>query len=174
MTGTVDHLRVFSRDTSQDPGVSVDVNRVIHESLGMIGTQLANHGISLTLDLEEDLSHVQGHPHQLEQVFLNLLANARDAVDERGETDSDYRKTIRVVTQSTESGIAARVIDNGVGIASDDIGRLFEPFFTTKSEDRGTGLGLSITYAIVKNHDGDIAVESREGEGTQFTVTLPV
>lgn len=175
MTGTVDHLRVFSRDTSQDPGVSVEVNGVIHESLGMIGTQLANHGVTLTLDLAEDLPVVKGHPHQLEQVFLNLLANARDAVDERSDpADPSYQKTIRVETRLSEGGVETRVMDNGVGIPSENVGRLFEPFFTTKPEDRGTGLGLSITYAIVKNHNGDIAVESKEGEGTQFTVTLPV
>ena len=81
MSGTVDHLRVFSRDTSQEPGVRLSVNQVIHSALSVIGTQLKNHGIRLYLDLTEDLPSVMGHPHQIEQVFLNLLGNARDALD---------------------------------------------------------------------------------------------
>jgi signal transduction histidine kinase len=85
MVGTVEHLRVFSRDTSTETDVRFSVNEVIHSSLGLVGTQLRSHGVALTLDLTEGLPPVLGHPHQMEQVMLNLLNNARDALDEREE-----------------------------------------------------------------------------------------
>jgi signal transduction histidine kinase/ligand-binding sensor domain-containing protein len=102
MSETVDHLRVFSRDTSDEPGVPSDLNRVINESLGMIRTQLQNHGITLLLVLSEEIPRFRGHPRQVEQVFLNLLSNARDAVDERGDSsDSTYEKRITIRTRSS-------------------------------------------------------------------------
>ena len=114
-----------------------------------------------------------GHPHPLEQVVLNLLSNARDAVDERAEMEgTGYDKRIR--TRAENQAVVIEVEDNGVGMDDATRQRLFEPFFMTKDADRGTGLGLSIIYAIVRNHDGEIAVESEEGVGTTFRVMLPV
>lgn len=173
MSETVDHLRVFSRDTSQEPGIAYDINGVVSDSLGIIGTQLQNHGIQVTQDLGDNLPELNGHPRQIEQVLLNLLGNARDAVDARGEKDPAFEKQIVLTTRLTEDAIALAVQDNGEGIDPDHIGRLFEPFFTTKPEDKGTGLGLSISYAIVKNHGGDITVDCSDGR-TVFTVILPL
>ena len=160
---------LFSRDESETPGVGFSVNEVIESSLKIIGTQLKNHGILVRLELDDVLQSVRGHPHQLEQVILNLLANARDAVNAKGNPD----KTVRIRTRMDGKDVVAEVEDNGVGIAEADAQRLFEPFFTTKEADRGTGLGLSISYAIVKNHGGEIGCESRKGEGATFRVVLP-
>jgi signal transduction histidine kinase len=95
MTGTVEHLRIFSRDTSKQPGVEFSMNEVIHSSLRLIEAQLKSHGISLHLDLADGLPPVSGHPHQMEQVFLNLLGNARDALDEKTSPSPSHEKDDR-------------------------------------------------------------------------------
>ena len=122
--------------------------------------------IDLALDLSDALPKVWGHPHPLEQVVLNLLSNARDAVDDRAEMDgAGYDKRIQIRTCAENDAVVIEVEDNGVGMDETTRQRLFEPFFTTKDADRGTGLGLSIIYAIIRNHDGQITVESEEGVG---------
>ena len=153
----------------------MDVNEVIESSQKMMGTQLENHGVDLSLDLSDALPKVWGHPHPLEQVVLNLLSNARDTVDERTEMEgAGYDKRVWIRTRAENDAVVIEVEDNGVGMDEATQQRLFEPFFTTKDADRGTGLGLSIIYAIIRNHDGEIAVESKEGVGTMFRVMLPV
>ena len=108
-----------------------------------------------------------GHPYPLEQVVLNLLSNARDAVNERTEVEyADYDKLIWIRTRVENDAVVIEVEDNGVGMEEATSQRLFEHFFTTKDADWGMGLGLSIIYAIVRNHDGEIAVESEQGVGT--------
>ena len=171
MAQTIDHLRVFSRDTSNESGVLFSINDAVESSLEMVRRQLVNHGIKLALDLADSLPELGGYPHQLEQVFLNLLANARDALNEKG---NGYDKKIHVVTKLGTGGhVVVEVSDNGVGIDAKDVNRIFEPFFTTKDADRGTGLGLSISYAIVKDHGGELICESVVSEGTQFRLVLP-
>lgn len=174
MSETVEHLRVFSRDTALEPGVSYDLNQVVRDSLGIIGTQLQNHGIVVTASLESSLHELKGHPRQIEQVILNLLGNARDALDDIQKEVQDEIKEVVIRTYSSDGAAILEVADNGVGIEAEHLGRVFEPFYTTKPEDKGTGLGLSITYAIVKNHGGEITAESEVGVGTTFRVTLPV
>ena len=179
MGETVEHLRVFSRDTSEEEGAPFPVNEAVRSSLKLIETQLENHGIALSRNLVGGLPEVWGRQHQLEQVVLNLLSNARDAVDDKAEaggTDAGWRKRIVVQTSREEGGqplVVLTVEDNGVGMDEGSIRRAFEPFYTTKGTEQGTGLGLSISYAVVKNHGGEISCESRVGEGTTFRVTLP-
>lgn len=172
MSHTVEHLRVFSRDTTREPGYPVQVNGIIHSSLDIIGTQLKNHGILVELDLADSLPEVIGQPFQLEQVFLNLLGNARDALDAR-VSHAQAGKRIAIRTRVRNAWVVVEVADNGTGILPEHQKRIFEPFFTTKSAEKGTGLGLSITYAIVKNHGGDITSTSTPGQGTAFRVVLP-
>ena len=153
----------------------LSMNEVIESSLKMMGTQLENHGIDLVLDLSDVLPKVWRHPHPLEQVVLNLLSNARDIVDDRAEMEgAGYNKRIQVRTRAENNAVFIEVEDNGVGMDEATQQRLFEPFFITKDADRDTGLGLSIIYAIVRNHHGQIAVESEQGVGTMFRVMLPV
>lgn len=171
MSNTVEHLRIFSRDTSQEPGRPLNVNDVLQSSLDIIGTQLKNHGINVKLDLTEGLSPIIGHPYQVEQIFLNLLGNARDALDAPSAT---HVKTITITTHQQSDTIIAKVQDNGTGIDQEHLSRIFEPFYTTKPADKGTGLGLSITYAIVKNHGGNISCTSTKNRGTIFEVTFPI
>ncbi|MDA0745480.1 MAG: ATP-binding protein, partial [bacterium] len=170
MAETVDHLRVFSRETPEkEGGAPFEVNECIRYSLKLVGTQLEKHGVELDLELGTDLLDVVGHSQRMEQVFLNLLGNARDALDEREQDE----KRVSVRTFCEEGWVVAEVSDNGVGIEVDQVRRVFDPFFTTKGAGKGTGLGLSISYAIVKEHGGEIVCESVEGEGTLFRVRLP-
>jgi C4-dicarboxylate-specific signal transduction histidine kinase len=175
MGGVMGHLRVFSRDTADDPAILFSVNEAIHSTLKVIGTQLANHGIAVGLELGEGLPLVRGHPYRIEQVLLNLLANARDALDEKpADQGGDKQVRIRTYCETDEAHwVITEVEDNGVGIAEAHLARLFAPFFTTKTADRGTGLGLSISHAIVQNHGGRITCDSRKGEGARFRVALP-
>ena len=175
---TITHMRRFSRETSLEEGVLFSINEAVEMSVKLIGAQLENHGITLHLDLADDLPPISGHAHQIEQVVLNLIANARDALDEKAEhvaEISERRITVRTRREVQGKGwVIIEVEDNGIGMDMDTMARIFEPFFTTKEADWGTGLGLSISYAIAKDHGGHIACESRREEGTVFRVRLPV
>ena len=181
MDQTVDHMRAFSRDTSEEPSVAFCLNGVVREALKLIQAQLENHGVELALDLAEDLPTVDGHPHQVEQVVLNLLANARDALGDmesrrpaEGAGTGGWTKRILLRTCVLPGGaLELEVTDNGIGVPEANRARVFEPFFTTKASGKGTGLGLSISHAIIDRHGGTIACESKVGEGTTFRVRLP-
>src|SRR5262249_19750121 len=121
--------------------------------------------IKLRRDLAPGMAMVNGIEHQLQQVFLNLFLNARDAMPRGGWLS---------VTTRVENGLAiAEVADTGSGIPSEQLARIYDPFFPTKAIGRGTGLGLSITYGIVREHDGTIHCDSAVGQGTRFTLMLP-
>ncbi|MEE8163609.1 MAG: ATP-binding protein, partial [Anaerolineae bacterium] len=126
--------------------------------------------ISMIKDLATDLPLVPASTHHLEEVWINLLLNARDSIPDR------QRGEIRIASRLDGSGKAVQVLisDNGCGIPKANLDRLFDPFFTTKDVDKGTGLGLYITYKIVDRHSGLIEIESEEGKGTTVTVTLPI
>ena len=180
MVDTIQHLRIFSRDTSKEPGALLMVNEVVQSALELIQAQLKSHGIDLELDLGEELPQILGHPHPLEQVLLNLLSNAQDAMDEKEaqledneKADWEKRLSIRTRHDAEEERVLIEVEDRGTGIRPEDQQRLFEPFFTTKEADKGTGLGLSLAYAIVKDHNGEIECQSQERKGTVFWIRLP-
>jgi len=178
MSDTINHLRIFSRDTSKQNQVHCSLNEVIHNSLKMIHTQLINHDIELILELDETLPSFYGHPQELEHIFINLLTNARDALDEKDEKLKDtqtWQKQIILRSQynANTKKIIIEIEDNGIGISSDAGHRIFDPFFTTKPEDIGTGLGLSISYGIIKRHAGTISFESNAQCGTKFKIEFP-
>jgi C4-dicarboxylate-specific signal transduction histidine kinase len=170
MGEVIEQLRVFSRDTAQEPGSRFSLNAVVQGVLRLIRAQLQSHDIQLVLALAEGLPLVEGHLHQLEQVVLNLLVNAYDALNEKPE---GVAKQVVVRTYAQGEQVVLAVEDNGVGMSEEVRLRVFEPFFTTKQVDRGTGLGLSISYAIVRNHHGQITCDSRKGHGATFQITLP-
>jgi PAS domain S-box-containing protein len=143
----------------------VDVNEAIQEILHLFRPQIRGAGIELQAILECGLPPILGHRGKLQQVVLNLLLNARDAVGGGG--------SVRVETRHGSEGIVLEVSDDGAGISDDDLPRIFDPFFTTKSRGKGTGLGLSICYGIVQEHRGRIHVQSSPGERTRFSVELP-
>ena len=166
-TEIISHLRTFGRvaPVSLEP---VDVDEVIERSLSLVQEQLKIRGIEVDFELCPDELLVLANPIQLEQVFINLLTNARDALE------GSRTKRIRIVTEREGDVIRIRVADTGPGIPRELEARIFDPFFTTKEVGSGTGLGLSITYSIVKEHGGEISVSSRPRRGATFEICLPV
>ena len=166
-TSIISHLRTFGRaaPVSLEP---VDVDEVIERSLLLMQEQLRLRAIEVELDLCADELIVLGNAIQLEQVFINLLTNSRDALAEsRG-------KTIRITTSREGDWVRIRFADTGPGIPRELEQRIFDPFFTTKEVGTGTGLGLSITYSIVKEHRGEISVDPAPGRGARFLIELPL
>lgn len=178
MAKIIDHVRTFSREAGKPETQPVDVNGAIRAGVGLLHQQLRYGGIALELRLAPELPSVMANPYSLEEVFLNLLTNARDAVEERAGAAGTHPGRIIVETEVYRSGrsdwVRTVVTDTGTGILDGDMDRLFEPFYTTKGPDKGTGLGLSVSKAIVEQHDGTITVESKLGKGTTVTVALPV
>lgn len=152
----------------------VDVNKPIRMVAGMVKQQLGLQNILMVVDLEEDLPHIWGHNNSIEQVILNLVTNARDAIHEKREDRPDSFDDVVSIRSSKENDrVAISVSDTGAGIPEAAKNRIFEPFFTTKEVGKGMGLGLSITYGIVKDYSGEIEVYSDEGTGTTFKLTFP-
>ena len=168
-TEIISHLRTFGR-AAPVTFEAVDVDEVIERALSLMQEQLRLRAIDVDLDLYPDALIVQGNPIQLEQVFINLLTNARDALSEVPEE----RKKIRIVSSLERDRIRIVFEDTGPGIPAEITKRVFDPFFTTKEVGTGTGLGLSITYSIVKEHGGDISLSKTPGGGATFTVEVPV
>jgi C4-dicarboxylate-specific signal transduction histidine kinase len=165
-TEIISHLRTFGR-AARVSIEQVDVDDVIERSLLLVQEQLRLRGIEVELELCPDELLVLANPIQLEQVFINLLTNARDAL-----ADSN-RKAIRIASSRDEDRIRIAFSDTGPGIPRDLQQRIFDPFFTTKEVGAGTGLGLSITYSILRDYGGDISVVSRPGQGATFMIELP-
>jgi PAS domain S-box-containing protein len=165
----VNNLLNFSR-TSGSEFNEVNLNKVIGDTLALLEHQFRIAHVQVKPDLHESLPPIQGNAGRLQQVFLNLFLNAKDAMQGGG--------VLNVTTVNGEF-VTVRVADTGSGIAQEHIHRIYDPFFTTKTspaegQNRGTGLGLSVTYGIIQEHAGTIRVESRPGEGTTFTLDFPL
>jgi signal transduction histidine kinase len=165
----VNNLLNFSR-TSGAEFTEVDVNRVILDTLSLLEHQFRTAKVRVHDELSPHLPPIQGNSGRLQQVFLNLFLNAKDAMPNGG--------TLRIAT-SNGDGVSVMVSDTGSGIAQEHIQRIYDPFFTTKAapqdgQKRGTGLGLSVTYGIIQEHAGKIRVESSPAEGTTFYLDFPL
>lgn len=157
----------FSRSVPQElEHELVHVNWAINEMVTLVDHQFTNRGIDFDLRFEDNLPPIRANKNYLQQAFLNLLINAKDAMPNGG--------TMTITTEFDGKNIVINFTDNGVGIRKEDIDRIFEAFFTTKEPGKGTGLGLSITRGIVRKLGGEIKVNSVEGHGTTFTIYLPV
>jgi two-component system, NtrC family, sensor kinase len=160
----VNNLLNFSR-TGAAEAADVDVNRVVEETLSLVAHPMKTARIQIVQELSESLPTVRGSANKLQQVFLNLFLNARDAMPAGG--------LLEVRTAAHNGSVEIEIADTGAGIAREDINRIFDPFFTTKPNGRGTGLGLSVSYGIIKEHAGKIDVRSTPGKGTSFHVEFP-
>ncbi len=163
----VNNLLNFSR-TSGGEFTEVDLNKIIQDTLALLEHQLRTAHVKVQADLLESLPMIHGNSGKLQQVFLNLFLNAKDAMPNGG--------MLRVTTANGD-GVRVVVADSGTGIAQEHIQRIYDPFFTTKNgrdTRKGTGLGLSVTYGIIQEHAGKIQVESRVGEGTTFYLEFPL
>jgi C4-dicarboxylate-specific signal transduction histidine kinase len=165
-TEIISHLRTFGRAAPVSRDL-VSLRVVIEQAISLVQEQLRLRQIDVTIELGPEDLIVEGNSIQLEQVFINLLTNARDAV-----ADSP-RKAIRISGAIHSTDVQVTFTDTGRGIPRELEGRIFDPFFTTKEIGKGTGLGLSIIYGIVREHGGTISVVSRPGEGATFLISLP-
>ena len=165
----VNSLLNFSR-TSPTEFVPVDLNKVLRETLTLVEHQFTKSSIKVDLKLDESITVIKGSPGKLQQVFLNLFLNARDAMESGGASG----RSLTIETHRWNGAVRVKVSDTGAGIAPENLARIFDPFFTTKGALKGTGLGLSVSYGIVREHGGDIEVQSQPGKGTQFLLTFPI
>jgi signal transduction histidine kinase len=169
MTKIVSNLRTFARQ-SKFEYAETDINQPIDDALMLLGEQLRSHNIKVKRDLSPDVPKVLADANQLEQVFLNLISNAKDAIDPKGSG------VVCITSRQSEKLDFAEVLvaDNGIGMDSATVSDIFNPFFTTKDVGKGTGLGLSISLGIIEDHGGRIEVHSVKDKGTVFRVCLPV
>jgi PAS domain S-box-containing protein len=162
----VNNLLNFSRTGSVAEFGEVDVNRVLDATIQLLEPQLRRGHIEIVRAYDANDARVFGNASKLQQVFTNLILNARDAIPDSGQI---------TITTGNDGGdsLVIEVADTGIGIAPENVAKIYDPFFTTKGVGRGTGLGLAVTYGIVQEHSGHISVESQPGKGTIFRLTLP-
>lgn len=165
LSGLLHKMLTFSKP-DQEIKQPTDINIILDEILTLHEKQLKEYSIRINAELSENLAPVFASKNQLRQVFLNIVANARDAMPEGG--------ALSVKTASGESIVSVEIGDTGTGIKEEHLDKIFDAFFTTKSSVKGVGLGLSVCYGFIRDHGGDIKVKSEWGNGTTFTVTLPV
>ena len=171
----INHLREFSRKSDMQTR-EVQVNDLLEQTCDAFSQQLKIKGINLVQHLDKNIPVIMGDPNRLEQVFINLLINARDAIEEKWG-DSKCKpgdKKILFKTMVESEHVVIIVSDTGGGIPDGIADKIFEPFFTTKEVGRGTGLGLSISYGIIKEHGGDIHVVADNKNGAVFIIEIPV
>lgn len=157
----------FARHNSQAEGRGpLDLAQAIHQACTLVRHQLATHLIEVDFDYPENLPQLQGNVGELEQVFLNLILNAQNAMPKGGH--------LQITVRRQGEAVELRFADTGIGISPENLDRIFEPFFTTRSSQGGTGLGLAVSYRIIENHGGTLTVESPPGQGATFTIRLPL
>jgi two-component system, NtrC family, sensor kinase len=158
----VGDLKSFAHP-GNDEQMLVDINKGLESTLNVVNNEI-KYKATVTKNLGE-IPLVEGYPQKLNQVFMNILINAAQAIKEKGE--------IKIQTKKEAKFVVISISDNGCGIEKENLSKIFDPFFTTKEIGKGTGLGMNITYNIIQEHKGNIIVKSRVGKGTTFTITLP-
>ncbi|HVS21364.1 MAG TPA: ATP-binding protein, partial [Pyrinomonadaceae bacterium] len=167
-TEIVNNLLNFSRTGSATEFTEINIHRVLDDTLQLLEPQLRRSQIEIVRDYGNELPQVHGNSVKLQQVFTNLILNARDSI-----SNGNGRITLATRNGNDDDSLVVEVADTGVGIAPEDVAKIYDPFFTTKGVGRGTGLGLAVTYGIVQEHSGHISVSSTPGHGTTFRITLP-
>ncbi len=174
--GVIKHVRDFSRQSERDLKKLI-VNDPIRDVFKVLGHQLTIHSIKVELDLDSGIPEINAEHNRLEQVFINLVTNAIDSMDENAEKvkkeGGKAEKTLRIKTYSEDNRVVAKVSDTGHGMTEEVKQKIFEPFFTTKETGKGTGLGTSISFGIIKDYGGTIDIESEYGKGATFIIRFP-
>ena len=142
-----------------------DIPKEIDTTLNILNNKYKNR-ITVIKNYNEDVPKIEAYGGQLNQVFMNILDNAQDAMGASG--------TLTINVYRVDTNVKIEFIDTGKGIPKENLSKVFDPFFTTKAVGKGTGLGMSISYRVIKDHNGTIEVESEVGVGTKFTITLPI
>jgi histidine kinase len=174
-TNIINHMRQFGRK-SEISVSAVQVNQVLKDAFQIFSQQLKLREIEVDWNLEKDLPEIMADSSRLEQVFINLLINARDAIEEHLRVNGKKagEKKISLKTISEGKTVIVEVRDTGTGLPESIRDKIFEPFFTTKKVGEGTGLGLSISYGILKDYGASIKALNNAGGGTRFVIKFPI
>jgi PAS domain S-box-containing protein len=171
----IDHVRTFARDQDDFVQSSFEINNSINNCISMVSEQMHHKDIQLIFDPDPDLPNIKGNPYRFEQVVLNLLINAKDAIEEKVKKNlKSFKKKIEISARVKGNSIDIEIKDNGVGIKSEEIDKVLLPFYTTKAPGSGTGLGLSISYGIIKELGGEIGIQSSHQIGTTVQLKIPI
>jgi PAS domain S-box-containing protein len=171
----IDHVRTFSRDQDDFTIKPFDLNLSINNCMSMISEQMNHHDIKLSFQSSDEIPAINGNIYRFEQVILNLLINAKDAIEEKNKSlGKTFKKKIEISAVLADNQIIIEIKDNGIGIDQKNIDKVLLPFFTTKAPGQGTGLGLSISYGIIKELGGEIDVQSKPNQGTSVLIKIPV
>ncbi len=173
MDKIIQNIRLFAKK-AEFRMQEIDINQPLKDSLMLLTKQLIVHNIRLHTSFDRNLPRIQGDPNQLEQAFINLITNARDAIDNSGNMEGGDLHIKTSLSKEDKKNIVITFKDTGSGISKENLECIFNPFYTTKSSNGGMGLGLSIVHLIIKSHKGRIEVESEENTGTTFRIILPV
>ncbi len=172
-SGVIKHVRDFARQSERDLKKLV-INDPINDVFKVLGHQLTVHTVKVKLELDPDLPEIRAEHNRLEQVFINLVTNAIDSMDEKAEKEEiKVDKILRIKTYVEDDWVITIVSDTGMGMTEETKQKIFEPFFTTKETGKGTGLGTSISFGIIKDYSGIIEIESDFGHGATFTIKFP-
>lgn len=171
--GVIKHVRDFARQSERDLKKLI-INDPINDVFKVLGHQLTVHSIKVNLELDPDVPEIRAEHNRLEQVFINLVTNAIDSMDERErKEEGPVEKALTIKTFAQGNFVIAEVSDTGLGMTEDIKRKIFEPFFTTKQTGKGTGLGTSISFGIIKDYNGTIDIESEYGQGATFIIKFP-
>ena len=172
----INHVRIFSRDQQNIQKEEIEVQKIIQNSISLIANQFRSENINLEIEPGNKPLFIYANQYRIEQVLLNLLSNARYAVNKKAtlSENAEYEKRVTIRVASKTKMMLIMVEDNGIGISEDILSKIFDPFFSTKDPESGTGIGLSISYGIVKESNGKIIAQSIPGKGTTMIVELPI
>ncbi|WP_372714550.1 response regulator [Ilyobacter sp.] len=177
MSKIIVHIRTFARQDLQK-FKSIDINDSAENALNLMEEQLRLNNIQIKRNFNSYIPQINGEPYQIEQIVINALSNAKDALNQREGTGADdpavWKKSIEIKTSLVNEWACIDIIDNGIGMSKAVKEKIFEPFYTTKEVGKATGLGLSISYGIIESHKGRIDVSTEEGRGTTMSIKLPV
>ena len=168
----IDHIRTFTRKRNIF-FQQVDLNASILNAIELINNQMKNSNVDLIFALDDSAPKIYGDNLSLEQLFINLILNSRDAISAKKNMNDNFAGVIKITTTFHDNKVKLVIEDNGCGIPKDIIPKIWTPFFTTKKKEKGTGIGLSLSYRIVEEHNADVSIDS-SNEGTSFTILFPV
>ncbi len=175
MRNIIDHIRSFSREHDDLIHGIFNIHDGITNAISMVAEQFKHRAIDLVLDFDKNIQPIPGDIYKFEQVILNLVTNAKDAIEEKQKGNkTSGNKFVKICTRQDEKSIYVEVEDNGIGIKSAEIEKVLMPFYTTKDTGKGTGLGLSISYGIIREMQGTIVILSKRTVGTTIQITLPL
>ena len=176
MAKVINHMRTFARQDSQKFD-QININDSVDNALSLLKEQLRLQGIDVITNLEQNLPLISGEPYQIEQVIINIISNARDAIEEKAKCQPEQlmgcSKRLEINTLLVNNWVCIEINDNGIGMTEETKEKIFNPFYTTKEVGKATGLGMSISYGIIESHKGRIDVETEPGKGTKVSIKLP-